>query len=84
MRPTTKFILTNHSSEAMQKSETLSNNARVQELMKEKHSCLSCTYFLPSPQFGGATCRNPRVTPRNKPVKHYNICALHGTGRTSD
>lgn len=81
MRPSSKYILTNHSVDAAQKSETVTNNTRVQALMRAGHSCLNCSYFpAPTKPIDVLTCKHTHWIPKKK-VRHYNICHLHATGK---
>jgi len=81
MRPTLKYII-QHTDNALRSAETISNNEKVQLLMEYKHSCLSCSYFpVTIPHGAQHRCTNPKSNPPKKPVRHYNICALHSETR---
>lgn len=81
MRPTSKYII-QHTDNAIRSTETSSNNEKVQLLMAHKHSCLTCSYFpVTTSHEAQHRCKNPKSNPPKKPVRYYNICALHSETR---
>lgn len=84
IRPTNKLV-SQFSTDIARDETTRTNNEKVQRLMRLNHSCLSCNYFPTSCNPGAIVyCRHPKRVPKNKAVKHYNICHLHSAIRLDD